>query len=179
MEYDMTIERVGLVKFSGHDVTIIGPDMEVGQKAPDFIVTKQDWSSFQGLKDTQGKVRIIGSLLSVSTSVCDRETRLFNQEAASLGDDIAILTISMDLPYTLKNWCASAGVDQVMTLSDHLNADFGQKYGVLIKETRTFRRAIFVVDRNNVVVYSAYMPVFGEEPKYDEVLSAAKRALAN
>ena len=124
-----------------------------------------------------GKVRIIGSLLSVSTSVCDHETRLFNQKANELGGDITIQTISMDLPYTLKNWCAAAGIDKVIMLSDHLNADFGQKYGVFIKETRIFRRAIFVIDRKDTVVYSAYMPVFGEEPKYDEVLEAAKQAL--
>jgi thiol peroxidase len=178
MEYAMTIERVGLVQFSGHDVTIVGPDIQVGQKAPDFTVTQQDWSTFQGLQDTRGKVRIIGSLLSVSTSVCDHETRLFNQEAANLGDDISILTISMDLPYTLKNWCAAAGVDKVIMLSDHIDGDFGQKYGVMVKEKRIFRRAIFVVDRNDTVVYSAYMPAFGEEPKYDEVLAAAKHALA-
>jgi thioredoxin-dependent peroxiredoxin len=178
MEYAMTIERVGLVQFSGHDVTIVGPDIQVGQKAPDFTVTQQDWSPFHGLQDTRGKVRIIGSLLSVSTSVCDHETRLFNQEAANLGDDISILTISMDLPYTLKNWCAAAGVDKVIMLSDHIDGDFGQKYGVMVKEKRIFRRAIFVVDRNDTVVYSAYMPAFGEEPKYDEVLAAAKHALA-
>jgi thiol peroxidase len=178
MEYAMTIERVGLVQFSGHDVTIVGPDIQVGQKAPDFTVTQQDWSTFHGLQDTRGKVRIIGSLLSVSTSVCDHETRLFNQEAANLGDDISILTISMDLPYTLKNWCAAAGVDKVIMLSDHIDGDFGQKYGVMVKEKRIFRRAIFVVDRNDTVVYSAYMPAFGEEPKYDEVLAAAKHALA-
>jgi thiol peroxidase len=177
MELGMTIERVGLVKFAGNDVTVVGPDLTVGQKVQDFSVTNQDWSTFQGLKDTEGKVRIIGSLLSVNTSVCDRETRQFNQEAAKLGDDIVILAISMDLPFTLKNWCASAGIDKVITLSDHLNADFGQKYGVLLKEPRFFRRAIFVVDRKDTVVYAAYMPVLGDEPNYSEVLDAAKQAL--
>jgi thioredoxin-dependent peroxiredoxin len=177
MEFAMTIERVGLIKFSGKDVTVLGPDITVGQKAPDFTVTTQEWSSFQGLKDTHGKVRIVGSLLSVNTSVCDRETKQFNEQAAKLGEDIAILAISMDLPFTLKNWCAAAGIDNVVTLSDHLHADFGVKYGVLLKETRFFRRAIFVIDRNDTVRYAAYMPVLGEEPNYDEVLSAAKRAL--
>jgi thiol peroxidase len=173
----MTIERVGLLKFAGNDVTVIGPDIQVGQKAPEFTVVAQDWSSFNGLQDTKGKVRIIGSLPSLNTSVCDRETRRFNQEASGLDERIVILTVSMDVPYTLKNWCAAAGVDRVITLSDHKNAEFGRKYGVLLKEHRVFRRAVFVVDRNDKVVYAAYMPAIGDEPNYPEVLKAAKVAL--
>jgi thiol peroxidase len=177
MEFFMTIERVGIFKFAGKDVTVVGPDITIGQKAPEFSVLTQDWSTFNGLQDTKGKVRIINSLLSLSTSVCDRETRRFNQEAAALGDGIVILTVSMDLPYTIKNWCAAAGVDQVKTLTDHKNTDFGQKYGVLLKEQRVFRRAVFVIDRNDKVVYAAYMPVLGDEPNYPEVLNAARLAL--
>src|SRR4030067_3645692 len=117
MESIMTIERFCLIKFAGSDVTVLGPDITVGQKAPEFTAQAQDWSLFNGLKNTAGKVRIIGSLPSLSTSVCDRETRRFNQEATNLDERIVILTISMDLPYTLKNWCAAAGVDRVITLS--------------------------------------------------------------
>jgi len=177
MEFVMTHERFGLLKFSGSEVTVIGPDILVGQKAPEFTVSAQDWSTFDGLQETKGKVRIIGSLPSLSTSVCDRETRRFNQEASGLDDRIVILTVSMDLPFTIKNWCAAAGVDRVITLSDHKNADFGQKYGVLLKEHRFLRRAVFVVDRNDRVVYSAYMPAIGDEPDYPQVLDAAKQAL--
>jgi len=173
----MTIERVGLLKFEGNEVTVIGPDILAGQIAPEFTAVTQEWSTFNGLQDTKGKVRIISSLLSLNTSVCDRETRRFNQEAIGLDDRIVILTVSMDLPYLLKNWCAAAGVDRVKTLSDHKNADFGQKYGVLLKEQRILRRAVFVVDRNDMVVYSAYMPALGDEPNYPEVLEAAKWAL--
>ena len=174
----MTIERTGLFKFSGNDVAVIGPDIQIGQKAPEFTALTKDWSPFNGLQDTIGKVRIINSLLSLSTSVCDRETRHFNQEATGLDDRIIILTVSMDLPYTLKNWCAAADIDRVITLSDHKNIDFGQKYGVLLKEPRVFRRAVFIVDRNDMVVYSAYMPILGEEPNYPEVLKAARLAIA-
>ena len=173
----MAIERVGLIKFAGAEVTVIGPDIIVGQKAPEFTAQTQEWSSFKGLRDTKGKVRIISSILSLTTSVCDRETRRFNQEASNLDDRIIILTISMDLPYTIKNWCAAAGIDRVITLSDHKAADFGKKYGVLVKEHRVLRRAIVVVNQNNSVVYSAYMPAFGNEPDYPKVLEAAKRAL--
>jgi thioredoxin-dependent peroxiredoxin len=175
----MTIERVGLIKFAGNDVTVIGPDIVVGQKAPEFTAVASDWSTFHGLQDTKGKIRIIGSLPSLSTSVCDRETRHFNQEAIELDDRIVILTVSMDLPYTLKNWCAAAGVDRVKTLSDHKNVEFGPKYGVLLKEQRILRRAVFVVDRNDVVIYSAYMPTIGDEPNYPVVLESAMRALSD
>lgn len=173
----MSVERKGLLKFAGQDATIIGEDVEVGQPAQEFRVQAIDWSNVNGLESTRGKVRIIGALPSLSTSVCDRETRRFNQEAASLGDDIAILMVSMDLPFTLRNWCAAAGIDKVVTLSDHMAGEFGEKYGVLLKDQRVFRRAIFVVDRDNQVVYADYMPAIGDEPKYEEVLEAARTAL--
>jgi len=172
------IERKGIFQFRGQDVTVVGEDVRVGQPAPEFRVTTKDWQDIQALESTAGKVRIIGSLPSLSTSVCDRETRRFNQEAAALGDSVAILMVSMDLPFTLNNWCAAAGVEQVLTLSDYKRAEFGEKYGVLIKEHRIFRRAIFVVNRDGVVVYAAYMPALGEEPDYSEVLEAARKALA-
>jgi thiol peroxidase len=136
-----------------------------------------DWSWMKALENTQGKVRIIGSLPSLNTAVCDRETKKFNLKAGSLGSDVAILMVSMDLPWTLNQWCAAAGVDQVITLTDHKNVEFGKKYGVLLKELRIFRRAVFVVDRNGKVVYVEYMPSIGDEPDYSLVLEAARNAL--
>ncbi len=173
----MSIERKGILTFQDKDVTIVGEDLKVGEKAPDFLVHTMDWKSFRGIADTQGKVRIIGSLPSLNTSVCDRETRRFNEAASALGQDVVIEMVSMDLPFTLKNWCAAAGVEQVVTLSDHLSAEFGEKYGVLIKELRILRRAIFVVDRNDILIYVAYMPALGDEPDYEAVLDHAKAAL--
>ena len=173
----MPIERKGLLNFAGKEVTIIGPDLAAGDKAPEFTVQAQDWSMVKALQSTAGKVRIIGSLPSLNTSVCDRETRRFNQEAAALGEDVTILMVSMDVPFTLKNWCAAAGVDQVTTRSDHKTGDFGKKYGALVKEQRILRRAVFVVDRAGVIVYAAYMPALGEEPDYPTVLQAARQAL--
>lgn len=173
----MSKERQGLLKFMDRDVTVIGDDLKVGDKAPDFIVQTTDWKLLRGIGDTQGRVRIIGSLPSLNTPVCDRETRRFNAEASKLSKDLIVEMISMDLPFTLKNWCGAAGVDRVLTLSDHLSAEFGEKYGVLIKELRILRRAIFVVDRNDRITYVAYMPALGDEPDYDAVLSHAKAAL--
>lgn len=173
----MANERFGLIKVGGKDATIIGADVKVGDVAPDFTVHALDWSLKRGLADTAGKVRIIAAVPSLDTEVCDRETRRFNQEAASLSKDIVIEVISTDLPYAQKRWCGAAGVDQVTTLSDHMNVEFGEKYGVLIKERRTLRRAVFVVGKDNKVVYAAYMPALGDEPNYAEVLEAAKKAL--
>lgn len=173
----MVVERFGLLKFAGKDVTILGPDITVGQTAPEFMVHAQDWSPFKGLSDSHGKVRIIAALPSLNTSVCDRETRRFNQEAVGLDERIVILTVSMDLPFTLKNWCAAAGIDRVITLSDHKDADFGMKYGVLIKEHRFLRRAIFIVNPDNTIIYSAYMPTIADEPNYSEVLEAARQVI--
>jgi thiol peroxidase len=139
----MIIERFGIVKFRGVEVTVIGPDLKPGESAPEFSVQTLDWSPFKGLADTQGKVRIIAAVPSLDTDVCDRETRRFNLEASALSKDIAILVISTDLPFAQKRWCGAAGVDQVTVLSDHLSVDFGSKYGCLIKEARIRRGAGF------------------------------------
>ena len=173
----MTLERFGMIKFRGQPVTVLGGDLKPGETAPEFTVQNLDWAQFHGLADTQGKVRIIASFLSVDTDVCDRELHRFNQEAAALSKDIAILVISNDLPFAQKRWCGAAGVDQVNVLSDHMAAEFGLKYGVLIKEARILRRATFVVDRAGKLVYAAYLPALGDEPNYSEVLEAAKAAL--
>jgi len=174
----MATKRKGLIQVGGKDATVVGDDIKIGQKAPEFTVFKTDWSSFKALKDTKGKVRIIAAVPSLETDVCDREARRFNEEAAALGQDVAILVVSTDLPYTQKRWCGAAGVEQVLTLSDSYTANFGKKYGCLIDERRILRRAVFVVDRKGVVTYADYMAALGNEPKYADVLSAAKKALA-
>ena len=174
----MAIERFGIIKFKGQDATVVGPDLKPGDAAPEFAVQALDWAPFRGLADTHGKVRIIASVPSLDTEVCDRETRRFNTEAAALGKDIAILVISADLPFAQKRWCGAAGVDQVTVLSDHMSTDFGTRYGCLIKEARILRRAVIVVDRQGKVTYAAYMPALGEEPDYAAVLAAARAALS-
>ena len=173
----MAKERKGLMDFRGQDVTILGEDIQVGDQAPEFSAITKDWATLKGLESTQGNVRIIGSLLSLSTGVCDRETKKFNIEASSLGDNVSIIMVSMDLPWTLNNWCAAAEVEQVINLSDHKQGEFGKKYGVLLKEPRIFRRAVFVVDKEGKVGYVEYLPSLGDEPDYARVLEAARSAL--
>jgi len=171
------LERTGLVKFGGKDVTVIGDDIKVGQQAPEFHAHSLTWEWQPMLETTQGKVRIISAVLSLETSVCDRETRRFNEEASSMSQDIAIIVVSTDLPYTQKRWCGGAGIDQVMVVSDHREVEFGEKYGCLLKEPRILRRAVFVVDRSDKVVYAAYMHALGDEPDYETVLASARNAL--
>jgi thioredoxin-dependent peroxiredoxin len=173
----MTTERFGIIKVGGKDATVVGDDVKVGQVAPDFAAHTTGWEVVRGLADTQGKVRILAAVPSLETDVCDRETRRFNEEASSLSKDVVIEVLSTDLPYTQKRWCGAAGVEQVMTLSDHQSAEFGEKYGVLIKERRILRRAVFVVGRDGKIVYADYMPALGDEPNYAEVIKAAKKAL--
>lgn len=173
------MERSGIFQLAGKDVTIVGPDIEVGQQAPEFTLRAQDWSVVDVLAATAGKVRIVAAVPSLGTEVCDIETKRFNQEAASLDPDIAIVTISTDLPYSLKSWCAANGIDRVLLYSDAYDTNFGQSYGTLIKERRILRRAVFVVDRQGKVVYADYMKVLGDQPDYDAVLAAARDALAS
>ena len=170
------VERGGIFKLGENPATIVGNDVVVGQTAPDFWAQANDWSKVK-LSDFADKVVVIAAVPSLSTSVCDKETRTFNERAAQLGDEIRVIVVSTDLPPTQKQWCGNAGVDRVLTVSDHDDTNFGIKYGTLIKERRYHRRAVFVVDRNGKLVYVAYMPVLGVEPNYDEVLAAAKAAL--
>ncbi len=173
----MTVERKGVISFKDRDQTVVGPDLKPGDKAPDFTATTLEWKDSRPLQETRGKVRILAAVLSLETSVCDRETRLFNQEASALGPDIFTFVLSADLPYTQERWCGAAGIDRVTTLSDHRQADFGTKYGCLLKEARVLRRAVFVVGRDDKLVYADYMPALGVEPNYEAVLAAARQAL--
>ena len=138
-------------------MTLIGTDVQVGESAPDFRALDTDMKTVS-LADFAGKVVILSSLGSLDTSVCDKETRTFNERASELGEDAAILTISMDLPFTAARWCGAAGIDRVRTLSDHRDASFGDAYGVLVKETRLLARAVFVVDREGVIRYKRSFP---------------------
>lgn len=171
------IERTGLLQVGGKDVTIVGPDIQVGDTAPEFYAHTLNWDKIDLLHSTRGKVRIVAAVPSLETSVCDQETRRFNQEAASLSEDIVIVTISADLPFTQKRWCGAAGVDRLLVVSDHYEVNFGKTYGCLIKERRILRRAVFVIDKANKVVYSDYMQALGDEPNYQQALEAARNAL--
>ncbi len=166
-------ERTGAVTMRGNPLTLVGDEVTVGQAAPDFTVLDNDLApvSFSSFR---GKTCIVASVPSLDTPVCDVETRKFNEEAAKLGSDVAVLTISMDLPFAQKRWCAAEGIDAVQTLSDHRDASFGEAYGVLIKELRLLARAVFVVDSEGVLRYKQLVKEIADEPDYEAVLAAVR-----
>lgn len=166
-------ERDGLVTMKGNPITLIGTELKVGDKAPEFEAIDNDLNPVS-LDSFRGKVCILSSVPSLDTPVCDMETRRFNDEAGRLGDNVEILTISMDLPFAQKRWCGAAGVDRVQTLSDHRDAAFGQAYGVLIKDLRLLARAVFVVDKEGTIRYTELVNEIASEPDYDSVLKAVK-----
>lgn len=170
----MTVERANAFVFRGPR-TLVGPELKVGDKAPAFTVVNNDLETVES-SVFAGKVRIINSLPSLETGVCDTQTRRFNEAAASLGENVAILSISMDLPFTQKKWCGAAGVDRVITLSDHREASFALGFGTLVKELRICSRAVFVVDSQDRIVYAEYLPAGGDQPNYEAALEAARAA---
>ena len=173
----MAVQRRGGVIRRGKPLTVIGLELEPGNKAPDFKLLANDFSEVR-LTDSAGKVRLISVVPSLDTEVCDLQTRRFNQEAAAFGDDVVVLTVSADLPYAQARWCGAAGVDRVQTLSDHKDMNFGNSYGTHIKELRLEQRAVFVVDSNDVIRYVEYVPELREHPKYEAALEAVQRVLA-
>ena len=173
----MPTERNDFFKLGEKFVTVIGDDVKVGQAAPEFTSAAQDWKPVNPVAESKGKVAILCAVPSLDTETCDRETRRFNEEAAKLSDDIIIWTISTDFPFAQKRWCGAAGVDRVKVVSDVLEAEMGVKYGLLVRERRYLRRAVFIVDRTGKLSYVAYMPANGVEPNYEEVIEAAKKAL--
>ncbi|MED3978651.1 thiol peroxidase [Priestia megaterium] len=163
-----------MTKFKGNDVTLLGNQVKVGDKAPNFTVLANDLSEVT-LDSTKGSVRLISVVPSIDTGVCDAQTRRFNEEAAKL-DNVKVLTVSVDLPFAQKRWCGANGIDNVQTLSDHRDLSFGEAYGVAIQELRLLARSIFVVDSNDNVMYVEYLPEVTEHPNYEAAIEAAKTA---
>jgi thiol peroxidase len=166
-------ERKGIITFKGNPMTLLGPEVKVGDKAPDFRVVDTGLAPVT-LADFRGKVKILSAVPSLDTPVCDTETRRFNQEAAGLPGNVAILTVSLDLPFAQKRWCATAGIDKVRTLSDYQDRSFASAYGVLIKELKLLSRSVFVVDGSDTVRYVEHVKEVTQEPDYAAVLSAAR-----
>lgn len=162
------------VTFINSPVTLVGKEVKVGDKAPDFTVLSNDLEEVS-LADTTGKVRIFSVVPSVDTGVCDAQTRRFNEEAAKL-DNVEVLTISADLPFAQKKWCAASGLENVKTVSDHRDFSFAESYGVGMKENRLLARSVFVVDSNDVITYAEYVSEGTNHPDYESALQAAKKA---
>lgn len=163
------------VTFKGTPVKLAGQLPAVGQAAPDFSATAVDLSTVK-LSDFKGRTVIVAAVPSLDTGICDIETRRFNSEAANLGD-VAILTVSADLPFAAKRWCGAAGVDKVKTLSTFRDASFAKAYGVTLAEgplAGLLARAIVVVGKDGKVKYTELVPEIAQEPNYAAALAAAK-----
>jgi len=165
-------ERTGVVTFKGNALTLIGPAIKPGDRAPEFQVLAQDLSVAK-FSDSHGKVRIISAVPSLDTPICDQQTRRFNEEVAKL-PGVEVWTISMDLPFAQKRWCGVAGIDKIKVHSDHRDASFGHAFGALIKELRLLTRSVFVVDAQGTVRHAEYVAEVTTHPNYDAALAAAK-----
>lgn len=170
----MAEERKGAVTMRGNPMTLLGPEVKAGQRAPEFHSVDKGLQPI-GLDKFKGKVKIISVVPSIDTPVCDAQTRRFNEEASKLGD-VQVLTVSMDLPFAQARWCGAAGVDKITMISDFKDRDFGNKYGVLIKELGLLARAVFVVDKNDNVMHAEYVKEVASHPDYDATLAAARKA---
>ncbi len=168
-------ERTGIATIKGTPVTLVGEELKVGDPAPDVTLIDNDLNPVK-ISSFQGKVCIISVVTSLDTGVCDLQTKRFNKEAEKFKDAV-VITVSMDLPFAQKRWCGSEGVTNVITLSDHRDAEFGIAYGVLIKELRLLKRSVFLVDRDGIIRYIQNIKENTVEPNYDEVLEALNKIL--
>jgi len=171
----MVQERSGIVTFRGESVTLLGPELKLGDQAPDFQCLSIDMQAVS-LASTAGKVRLFSVVSSLDSSLCDQQTRRFNQIAGELPLDIVVIAVSTDLPFTQARWCAVAEVANILTYSDHREASFGLAYGVLIKELRLLARSVFVVDQTGVIRHIQIMPDVTSLPSFESALKAVREA---
>ncbi|MDP2157290.1 MAG: thiol peroxidase [Nitrospirota bacterium] len=170
------MERSGVITFQGNPLTLLGPALKPGDKAPAFSLLDAEMKPFE-LKDLSGKIKLISVTPSLDTPVCDLQLRRFNTEAAGLPGDVMVLNVSMDLPFAIARFCTSAGIDRAKALSDYRDAAFGLAYGVLIKELRLLARAIFILDRSDLLRYIEIVPEITNQPDYEKAVTAAKQIL--
>jgi thioredoxin-dependent peroxiredoxin len=166
------MERTEATILMGKAMTLVGPELKVGDAAPDFTVTDSSLKPVK-LADTGNSVRIFSVIPSLDTPVCDAQTKRFNEEVVKL-PGVEVFTISADLPFAQKRWCGAFAVDNVKMLSDYKDASFGANYGTLIKDLRILSRAIFVVDKDNKIRHAEYVKQVADHPNYEAALEAAK-----
>ena len=164
------------ITMKGNPLKVEGRCIEEGTQAPAFKLTAPDMSDVTNATYA-GKVLVLVAIPSIDTPVCAVETKKFNQEAAALSQDVVIASVSRDLPFALKRWCAAEGVDRVVTLSDHKHRAFGKEYGVELPDLGLLARALFVVDKSGKVVHVDYVTEVAEEPDYAAAISAIKKSV--
>lgn len=171
-------QRKTNVTMQGKSIVLLGREMKAGFMAPDFTAQTMDLTDAK-LNDFKGKIKIIFSVLSLDTPVCEAQIRKLNQEAAQISPDVEIMVISMDLPFAQKRVCEAAGIDKIKVLSDHRQAEFGKKYGALIKDLHLLTRAVFILDKNDIIRYVDYVKNVDVEPDYAAVFAELKKIEEN
>ena len=166
-------KRTGVVTFAGNPIALLGKEVKVGDKAPAFTLLDTGLGE-NTLADYAGKVKVISVVPSLDTGVCDAQTRWFNQNVSKLGENVVVLTVSVDLPFAQKRWCGAAGIDQVETLSDHRDLSFGENYGFILEGLRLLSRGIVVIDKDDVVRYVEYVPEVTSAVNFDAAEAATK-----
>jgi len=172
-EEGYSMERTGVITMQGNALTLVGPALKAGDKAPDFTVLDASLTP-KTLSDFKGKIKVISVTPSLDTPVCDLQLHWFNEDAANHPDEVVVMNISMDLPFAITRFCAAAGIEKAVVLSDHRDASFGSTYGVLIKELRLLARSVFIVDKDDVIRYVQIVPEQTNEPDYEGAIKALK-----
>jgi thiol peroxidase len=162
------------ITFGGNPVTLIGNEIKIGDKAPNFNVIDGGLKTVN-LADYEGKVKLLSIFPSIDTGICSMQTRKFNIEAGKFGDKVVFIGLSADLPFALKRFCGAEGIDNLVTLSDHKDLDFGNKFGFQIKELRLLARGVIIIDANGIVQYKEIVSEIGTEPNYEAAIEALKK----
>ena len=162
-------ERKGIITMGGNPMTLVGNEPKVGEKAPDFMLLDASLAP-KTLKDFAGKIKVISVAPSLDTPVCNLQLHWFNEDAASRPEGVVVLNVTMDLPFAIKRFCATEGIENAIALSDHREASFGLNYGVLIKELRLLARSIFIVDKDDILRYVQIVPEEHDAPDYDAAM---------
>jgi thioredoxin-dependent peroxiredoxin len=175
---DCIMERKDVVTIRGNSATLTGSELKIGDKAPDFTVLDGDLKEI-GLKDFAGRIKVINVAASLDTPICYMQTMKFNEEAAEIPDDVALLNITIDLPFAISLFCIYPGIHKIKMLSDHRYASFGNAYGVLIKEIRLLARSVFIIDRDDIVRYREIVPELTNYYNYEKAFRYAKTLFTN
>ena len=174
----MLQERNGAVSLKGRPYTVLGPQLKPGDKVAEVTLGNKGFDGMgKLLESTRGKMRLINVVPSLGSSVCDTQTRRFNEEAAGLGEDVVVVTVSVDMPHVQAEWCAAKGVERIVMLSDHRDMAFGDAFGTHVKELRVEQRSVFVVDRDDIVRYVEYVPEIAQQPNYEAAVKAVRALL--
>ena len=172
-DYPENTLDVGKVSAQGKPVTLLGKGVSVGDSAPNFKVVDDNFIPVT-LEDYKGQAVLISVVPSLDTGICSLQTKHFNEKVAAQFPGVVMLTISADLPFAQKRFCKAENIDKITTLSDSVWRDFGQKYGLIIKDMGLLTRTVFILDESHNVIYKQLVSSLSTEPEYNSVIEKLK-----